>query len=127
MFGLHALGINLCITPIIMLHIIKNIKGVKLNGSFNNRLPNNLNIRFPGISNETLLVALDQARVAVSTGSACSARAAKPSYVLTALGLTEKQAKESVRITLGKDTTEEEIKKSVKIINETIKTLNPKS
>ncbi|MDO8574931.1 MAG: cysteine desulfurase family protein [bacterium] len=97
-------------------YIIKDNKGSKLNGSFENRLPNNLNIRFPGVSNETLLVALDQNGLAVSAGSACSARASKASYVLTALGLTEKQAKESIRITLGKDTTAEEIKKAAKII-----------
>ena len=57
-------------------YIIKDNKGAKLNGSFGNRLPNNLNIRFPGISNETLLVALDQKEVAVSAGSACLARGA---------------------------------------------------
>ena len=106
-------------------YIIKYNKGIGLNGSLDlstslrtsNRLPNNLNIRFPGVSNETLLVALDQKGLAVSAGSACSARASKASYVLTALGLTEKQAKESIRITLGKDTTAEEIKKSAEIIS----------
>ena len=106
-------------------YIIKYNKGIGLNGSLDlstslrtsNRLPNNLNIRFPGLNNETLLVALDQKGVAVSAGSACSARASKASYVLTALGLTEKQAKESIRITLGKDTTAEEIKKSAGIIS----------
>ena len=106
-------------------YIIKYNKGIGLNGSLDlstslrtsNRLPNNLNIRFPGLNNETLLVALDQKGVAVSAGSACSARASKASYVLTALGLTEKQAKESIRITLGKDTTAEEIKKSAEIIS----------
>ena len=98
-------------------YIIKYNKGISLNGSLENRLPNNLNIRFPDVSNETLLVALDQKGVAVSAGSACSARASKASYVLTAIGLTEKQAKESIRITIGKDTTEKEIKKSAEIIN----------
>ncbi len=101
-------------------YIIKDNKDAKLNGSLDNRLPNNLNIRFPGASNETLLVSLDQKGLAVSAGSACSARASKASYVLTALGLTEKQAKESIRITLGKDTTEEEIKKAAKIITVSI-------
>ena len=102
-------------------YIIKDNKGSKLNGSFENRLPNNLNIRFPGVSNETLLVALDQNGLAVSAGSACSARASKASYVLTALGLAEKQAKEIIRITLGKDTTAEEIKEAARIINKILK------
>ena len=58
--------------------------------------------------------------MAVSAGSACSARASKASFVLTALGLTEKQAKESIRITLGKDTVGEEIKKVAEIINKAL-------
>ena len=101
-------------------YIIKDNKSINLNGSIENRLPNNLNIRFPNVSNETLLVALDQKEVAVSAGSACSARASKASFVLTALGLTEKQAKESIRITLGKDTVGEEIKKVAEIINKAL-------
>lgn len=108
-------------------YIIKYNKDAKLNGSPSNRLPNNLNVRFPEVSNETLLIALDQQGLSVSAGSACSARASKASYVLTALGLTEKQAKESIRITLGKDITESEIKKTAEIINKTIKILNSKS
>lgn len=102
-------------------NIIKYNKGAKLNGSFTDRLPNNLNIRFSGLSNETLIVALDQAGIAVSTGSACSSRALVASHVLTAIGLTSKQAKESLRITLGKNTTEQEIKKAAKIINKIVK------
>ncbi len=102
-------------------NIIKYNKGAKLNGSLANRLPNNLNIRFAGLSNETLIVALDQAGIAVSAGSACSSRALAASHVLTAIGLTPKQAMESIRITLGKDTTKEEIKKAAEIINKTIK------
>jgi cysteine desulfurase len=102
-------------------NIIKYNKGAKLNGSLTNRLPNNLNIRFPGLSNETLIVVLDQAGIAVSAGSACSSRALAPSHVLTAIGLTPKQAGESIRITLGKNTTKEEIKKAAEIINKTVK------
>jgi len=80
-------------------------------------LPNNLNIRFSGLSNETLIVALDQAGIAVSAGSACSSRALAASHVLTAAGLTERQAKESIRITIGKDTTLAEIRKAAEIIS----------
>ena len=102
-------------------NIIKYNKDVKLNGSFSSRLPNNLNIRFSGLSNETLIVALDQAGIAASAGSACSSRALAASHVLTAIGLTPKQAMESIRITLGKNTTEEEIKKAAEIINKIVK------
>lgn len=104
-------------------NIIKYNKDAKLNGSLNSRLPNNLNIRFSGLSNETLIVALDQAGIAVSVGSACLSRALADSHVLKAIGLTSNQMKESLRITLGKDTTKKEIKKAAKIINKIVKQL----
>src|SRR3989344_1302032 len=104
-------------------NIIEYNKGARLNGSFSDRLPNNLNIRFPGLSNETLIIALDQAGIAVSTGSACSSRALAASHVLIAMALAPKQAMESIRITLGKNTTKEEIKEAAKIINKIVKQL----
>jgi cysteine desulfurase len=104
-------------------YIIKNKGDVRLNGSFNNRLPNNLNIRFPGISNESLLIALDRGGLAVSAGSACSSGAMSTSHVLRAIGLTECQSKESIRITIGKNTTEKEIRIAAEIITKIIKTL----
>ena len=99
--------------------IIKDNKtAVKINSSRTHCLSNILNIRFPGINNETLIIALDQAGVAVSAGSACSSRAlVAASHVLTAIGLTSKQAKESIRISIGKNTTKQEIKKVIRIIN----------
>ena len=107
-------------------NIIKYNKGAKLNGSLSSRLPNNLNVRFAGLSNEMLIVALDQAGIAVSAGSACSSRALAASHVLKAMGLTSKQMGESIRITLGKNTTKEEIKKAAEIINKIVKKLSPK-
>ncbi len=102
-------------------YIMKNNGKINVNGSIKNRLPNNLNLRFPGLSNETLIVALDQAGIAVSAGSACSSRALAASHVLKAIGLTSKQMRESLRITLGKNTTKEEIKKAAEIINKIVK------
>ena len=102
-------------------YIMKNNGKININGSLKNRLPNNLNIRFHDISNETLLVALDQAGLSISAGSACSARALGVSRVLTAVGLSEKQAEESIRITLGKDTSKKEIKKAAEIINKILR------
>ena len=107
--------------------IMKDNKGSKLNGSLDNRLPNNLNIRFPAVSNETLLIALDRSGLAVSAGSACSSRAMSASHVLLSIGLNEKQAKESIRITSGKDTGEKEIKKAAEIINKTLQSLKFKN
>ena len=102
----------------ILKDIIKdNNATVKINGSRDNCLPNILNVRFSGISNETFIIALDQAGIAVSAGSACSARALASSHVLTAIGRTPKQIKESIRISFGKNTTANEIKKARAIIN----------
>lgn len=107
--------------------IIQYNRDLKVNGSLLNRLPNNLNLRFPEISNETLIVALDRAGLAISAGSACSSRALGVSHVLKAISLSDKQAKESVRITLGKYTDRQEIKKAAEIINKTIKYLDVKN
>jgi cysteine desulfurase len=80
-----------------------------LNGSIHGRLPNNLNFHLPGVLGEQLLVALDMQGVAVSSGSACTARSTNPSHVVLALGYDEKRAKNSVRISLGRMTTKKEI------------------
>ncbi len=89
--------------------IPKIISDVTLNGSLEKRLPNNANLNFFGAEGEALLVALDQKGFAVSTGSACSSRSLQASHVLTAMGLSEETAHSSLRISLGKYTTEKEI------------------
>lgn len=66
---------------------------------------NTLNVRFPGVRNADLLAFLDVHGVSVSAGSACSAEGGKPSHVLTAIGLTEAEAQESLRLSLSADTT----------------------
>ncbi len=89
--------------------IIKNIPDVKLNGSLNNFLPNILNLSFKGAEGEAIGLALSQKGIAVSTGSACEAKDLKPSRTLMELGLSHEDAHSSVRISLGKFTTEKEI------------------
>jgi cysteine desulfurase len=89
--------------------IPKIISDVTLNGSLEKRLPNNANFNFFGAEGEALLVALDQKGFAVSTGSACSSRSLQASHVLIAMGLSEETAHSSLRISLGKYTTEKEI------------------
>ncbi len=83
--------------------------GAKINGSVKYRLPGNVNVRFPGVAQETLLIRLDLRGFSVSAGSACSAGSLEPSHVLTAMGRTPQEAGESVRITLGRFTQEEDI------------------
>lgn len=80
------------------------------------RLPNILNIFFPGQNAQDLLIKLDINGVAVSSGSACSARAFKPSYVLKAIGLPDNKIKSSLRFSFGKPTTKTEINLALKII-----------
>lgn len=98
----------------------KKIKGAKLNGEKENLAPHILNVRLP-VSGEDLLITLDRARVAVSYGSACGSRAAKPSSALLAIGLSEAEAKSSLRISIGRTTTKEEIKRFVKILKDILK------
>ena len=78
--------------------------------------PHILNVRFPGVSAEEFLIKLDMLGIAVSAGSACGMRSAKPSHVLEAVGLTQKQAKEPLRFSFGAGTTKREIDEVLKKI-----------
>ncbi len=78
--------------------------------------PGILNCQFPGISGEELTVRLDLQSICVSPGAACAARDPKPSHVLLAMGLEEDRARNSVRFSLGRNTTEEEIQKTIQAI-----------
>jgi len=103
--------------------ILQKISGTSLNGSRDNRLPNNANISFSGVEGESILMALDQKGVCVSTGSACASGSLKPSHVLLALGLSHQQAHGSIRFSLGKYTTNEEIDYVLKVLPDIIKRL----
>ena len=103
--------------------ILMNVPGSHLNGSETGRLPNNANIRFDGIDGEALLLRLDLAGIAASSGSACTAGSQKVSHVLRAMGLTEEQAKSSLRMTVGPENTEEEIDKAVRVVKEIVEDL----
>jgi len=101
--------------------VLKNIPDVELNGSKEYRLPNNANFSFRGVEGESVLMMLDQEGIAVSTGSACSSSSLKPSHVLSAMGIPPEIAHASIRFTLGKDTTKEEIDFVLKVLIEKIK------
>lgn len=103
--------------------VLKNIPNSKLNGSRDQRLPNNTNFSFKGIEGESLIIALDQEGIAASTGSACSEKSLDASHVLLALGLSTKEALSSLRLTLGKYTTQEEIEKVMKILPKIVERL----
>ncbi|MCD8041191.1 MAG: cysteine desulfurase [Clostridia bacterium] len=90
---------------------------IKLNGSLESRVPSNLNLRFNGFVNTQLMAYLDRFGICVSAGSACTAGTAVVSHVLTAMGLTEKEAMSSLRITLGRHTTQAEVDFLIKTLN----------
>jgi len=83
------------------------IEGSFVNGNTTNRIYNTSNICFPGVNSESLILALQN--ISVSNGSSCSAVTSKPSHVLKALGLSDENALSSIRFSLGKFTTQEEI------------------
>jgi cysteine desulfurase len=86
---------------------LKQIPGAVLNGDEEARLPGLINVGFEGVDGETLLMALDD--VAVSSGSACTSASVEPSYVLRALGIDDDLAHASLRFTVGRFTTEDEV------------------
>jgi len=93
----------------------KQIPGIKLNGHPSKRLPNTLNISFPCIMGSVLLERLKN-EVAASTGSACHEGMHTPSPVLKAMGLSDERALSAVRLSLGRDTTERQIKNAARAI-----------
>ncbi len=96
--------------------LMARIPDTHLNGHPVDRLPNNVNVSFAGVEGEALLLRLDLAGVAASSGSACTAGTLDPSHVLLALGLHEAAANGALRLTLGADTTEEEIDRVLQIL-----------
>ncbi len=103
--------------------IEKNISGVHFNGHPVDRLPNSLNLSIEHVEGEALLMNLDLEGIAISSGSACSAGSGKPSHVLMALGLSETLARGSLRLTLGRYTTREEIEQTADAIARIVKKL----
>jgi len=103
--------------------IEKNIPDVKLNGPRDKRLANNVNIAFKYVEGESLLYHLDAKGIAVSTGSACSSDSLAPSHVLLAIGLKPEIAHGSIRFTLSRYTTKEDIDYTIKTLKEVVESL----
>ncbi|HEX2308589.1 MAG TPA: cysteine desulfurase family protein [Jatrophihabitantaceae bacterium] len=89
--------------------ILARVPDAVCNGCAGNRLPGNLNVSFPGCEGDSLLMLLDAAGIACSTGSACSSGVASPSHVLLALGIDPEVARASLRFTLGHTSTEADV------------------
>jgi cysteine sulfinate desulfinase/cysteine desulfurase-like protein len=98
--------------------ILEILPLARINGPSRLRLPNTLNVTFPGFRGESLVLALDQRGVAVSSGSVCRAGIPKPSRVLLALGLSEEEAHCALRFSLGRENTAEDIERTLSILAE---------
>ena len=101
--------------------VLSKVPHAKLNGARGeDRLPNNANFSFIGIEGETLLLDLDAKGISASTGSACSSGSLEPSHVLMALGLSHEMAHGSLRMTLGRGTTDEQIDYVLEVLPEIV-------
>ena len=103
--------------------VLKEIPKTFLNGHKKERLPNNANISFLDVEGESILLYLDQKGILVSTGSACSSEKLEISHVLDAIGIKHDAAHGSIRFSLGKSTTKEELNYVVKELQEIISSL----
>ena len=107
--------------------LMEKIDFVKLNGHPTDRLPNNVNLSFQYIEGESLLLSLDMKGIAASSGSACTSGSLDPSHVLLAMGLSHEIAHGSLRLTLGKDNTEQEIDYVIEVLPEIVERLRAMS
>ncbi|MDK2814960.1 MAG: cysteine desulfurase, partial [Thermoanaerobacter sp.] len=103
--------------------ILEKIPYVRLNGHPTKRLPGNVNLSFEFIDGESLILNLDMAGICASSGSACTSGSLEPSHVLLAIGLSKELARGSLRLTIGKDNTEEDIDKVLEALPQIVKRL----
>ena len=103
-----------------MLNQLLKIEGSHLNGSLENRIASNINIRFDGVPGARLVTLCDLYGICISSGSACNEGTPTPSHVLKAIGLSDSEALNSVRITIGHQNTEEEIDMAADIITQLV-------
>jgi cysteine desulfurase len=96
--------------------ILKHVSGVTVNGDRERRLPTTTNICFDGVEGDAFVIAMDLQGVACSTGAACSSGSLEPSHVLTAIGKTTEQARSSIRFSLGRFNTQEEIDYALEVV-----------
>lgn len=107
--------------------ILEKISGTKLNGHPTRRLPNTLNVSFPFVESESLLLELDLKGVAVSSGSACTSGTGEPSHVLVAMGIPYEICRGALRFSLGPDTSEQQIDYVLEILPEIVQRIRAMS
>jgi cysteine desulfurase len=96
--------------------VVEKIDRVRLNGHPTRRLPNNVNVSVDFVEGESMVLNLDLEGICASTGSACSSASLEPSHVLLALGLSPEQAHGSLRFTLGRENSEEDVERVLKVL-----------
>jgi len=109
--------------------LLSRVPAARVNGARSRRVPNTTNLSFPGAGGEALLISLDLEGIACSTGAACSSGSTEPSHVLLAAGLSREDARSSLRFSLGRPTTAEEIDHAISVIPsvvERIRRLSPR-
>jgi cysteine desulfurase len=99
----------------------QKIPAASINGSLKQRLPNNIHITLPGYDNERVLLQLEAQGILAAAGSACSASSEEPSHVLRAMGLSDQDAQSSLRITMGRTTSSQDIEKLVNALTDITK------
>ena len=100
------------------------VPGARLNGHRERRLPNTLNLTLPALRGESLVIALDQHGIALSSGSACKSGSPEPTHVLTAMGRTDEEAHCSVRFSLSERTTEDDIQSTLQALARVLEELD---
>lgn len=120
--GMSALNEKLNALRALFLSELSALDGVHINGD-GEKIPSVLNLRFDGVDNADFLYNMDIKGICVAAGSACASASIKPSHVLTAMGLTESEAKASVRFSFGKENTEEDVRVLAEVTKEVVKRL----
>jgi cysteine desulfurase len=100
--------------------LLEKIPSVTRNGDPSRRVPNTMSLTFPRAGGEALVIALDLQGIECSTGAACSSGAVEPSHVLTAIGLSDDDARSTLRISLGRPTTDAEIDEAIRVVPEVV-------
>jgi len=103
--------------------LLSQVEFASVNGAGAPRVPNTANICFDGIEGEAMVIALDLKGLAVSTGAACSSGAIEPSHVLLAMGLPSERARASIRFSLGRQTTSQDIEFALSLVPKTVRRL----
>jgi cysteine desulfurase len=100
--------------------LLARVFGARVNGGTASRLPNTCNVTFPEVESESLVIALDLQGVACSAGAACLSGAVDPSHVLAAIGLSPAEARGSIRLSLGRSTTDQDVARALEVIPEAV-------